>query len=75
MVSKKSEQISECLARAADARACAAETTDPARKADLLDIEHCWMQVAKSYRSVDRQAAFWMMRRAILSQRRPLVEI
>ena len=58
MVSKKSEQISEFLARAADARACAAETTDPARKADLLDIEHCWMQLAKSYRSVEQASRF-----------------
>jgi len=57
MLDKVSDQISDCLARAAEAGRRAGETTDPQRKADCLAQERNWNYLAQSYQfaeSVDR---------------------
>jgi hypothetical protein len=57
MLQQAGGPISDCLARAGAARHRAEETTDPARKADLLAEERRWNRLAESYRfaeSLDR---------------------
>lgn len=44
-----SEHIRECHARAAQARRCAAETSDPERKTDYQLAEQSWRRLADSY--------------------------
>ena len=58
MLLKLSDKMSECLAHAAEARQRANAATDPARKADLLDMELCWLRLVESYRFVEQASRF-----------------
>ncbi|SRR5258708_213707 len=44
-----SQHISECYDRAADCKRRAEQTTDSARKTELLDFERSWTRLAHSY--------------------------
>jgi hypothetical protein len=44
-----SEQVRECHRRAADARAQAEATNDPAMKKSYFDLEDRWLFLARSY--------------------------
>jgi hypothetical protein len=57
MLGKLSSEIGDCLARAAEARQRAEETTDAQRRADHLSQERSWSNLASSYQfaeSLDR---------------------
>jgi hypothetical protein len=57
MLAKLSSEIGDCLARAAEARQRAEETTDAQRRADHLRQERSWSHLASSYQfaeSLDR---------------------
>ena len=58
MLLKLSDKMSECLAHAAEARQRANATTDPARKADFLDMELRWLRLVESYRFVEQASRF-----------------
>ena len=58
MLLKLSDQISECLSLAADARERANAVTDPRRKEDFLDMERRWLRLVESYRFVEQAAQF-----------------
>ncbi|MGA7100003.1 MAG: hypothetical protein WB019_07005 [Pseudolabrys sp.] len=58
MLLKLSDQISECLSLAADARERANVVTDPRRKEDFLDMERRWLRLVESYRFVEQAARF-----------------
>ena len=58
MLLKLSNDISECLAHAADARERANAGTDPALKANLLDMELRWQRLVESYRFVEQASRF-----------------
>ena len=49
MLQKLSDQISDCLARAAQARSRAEDVDDPAMKAEYLRQERCWNRLAQSF--------------------------
>lgn len=49
MLQKLSEQLQTCHERAADAKRRADEATDPALKADFLELENHWLFLARSY--------------------------
>ena len=53
MLLKLSDQISECLTLAADARERANAATDPRRKEDFLDMERRWLRLLESHRFVE----------------------
>ena len=58
MLLKLSDRISECLARAEDARERANDAADPIIKAHLLDLESHWLRVVESYRFVEQASRF-----------------
>ena len=58
MLLKLSDRISECLAHAVDARGRANAVTDPALKANLLDMELRWLRLVESYRFVEQASLF-----------------
>jgi hypothetical protein len=58
MLQKLSHHIAACLKRAADCRQRAAQTTDPAMKADLLDMEARWTDLAGNYEFVESLERF-----------------
>ena len=58
MFLKLSDQISECLGYAVDARERADAAADPSCKANFLDMERRWLQLVESYRFVERAARF-----------------
>ena len=58
MLLKVSDKISDCLARAAEARERANSATDPGRRADLLDMELRWLRLVESYRFVEQADRF-----------------
>ena len=58
MFLKLSDQISECLGYAVDARERADAAADPSRKADFLDMERRWLRLVESYRFVEQAARF-----------------
>jgi GAF domain-containing protein len=58
MLLKLSNKIIECLAHAADARERANAATDPALKANLLDIELRWLSLVESYRFAEQPSRF-----------------
>ena len=58
MLLKISEQIADCLARAADARERAQAIAEPKIKAMYFDLESRWMALAESYRFVERADQF-----------------
>lgn len=49
MLSDLDPQLRDCYERAAEAREKADATTDPALKAELLEMERRWLTLAKSY--------------------------
>jgi len=49
MLEQLSDQVRECHERAAEAKAKADATNDPAFKAELLDMERLWRSLARSY--------------------------
>jgi hypothetical protein len=49
-----SEQLRECLQHAEDCARKAAAQTDPALKADFLDMERRWLSLARSYELTGR---------------------
>jgi hypothetical protein len=53
MLLKIQDRIRECIHLAGDAGKRAAQATDPAIKADFLDIERRYMHLAGSYRFVE----------------------
>jgi len=58
MLLRVSDQIRECLDRAAEAAARAGSEADPERKADLLDMERRWMLLVESFRLVEQVDRF-----------------
>jgi hypothetical protein len=52
VLQKLDHHIAACLERAADCRRRAEEATDPAMKAELLDMESGWTHLARSYEFV-----------------------
>jgi len=58
MLNKISQQIADCLAKAADARERAQAIDDPKIKAVYLELEGRWMALAESYRFVERADQF-----------------
>jgi hypothetical protein len=55
VLQEASEEVVECLRRAADAGACADDTNDPKGKAEYQRIAESWRTLARSY---DFQGAF-----------------
>ncbi|MGC2079420.1 MAG: hypothetical protein WA728_26050 [Xanthobacteraceae bacterium] len=49
MLEQFSVQVRQCYERAAEARAKADATNDPALKADFLDAESRWLALASSF--------------------------
>ncbi|MGB8629279.1 MAG: hypothetical protein WCD69_07805 [Xanthobacteraceae bacterium] len=49
MLEQSSVQVRQCYERAAEARAKADATNDPALKADFLDAENRWLALASSF--------------------------
>jgi hypothetical protein len=58
MLLRVSDQISECLVHAADARESANAVTDPGRRAELLDMERRWLGLVESFRFVEQVDRF-----------------
>jgi len=58
MLLKISQQVADCLAKAADARERAQTITDPNIKAMYFDLERRWMMLAESFRFVERADQF-----------------
>jgi hypothetical protein len=58
MLQKLSHHIAACLDRAADCRQRAEQTMDPAMKADLLDMETRWADLARNYEFVESLERF-----------------
>jgi hypothetical protein len=58
MLQRLSDQVRECQERAADAKRNADATADPARKAELLDLERSWLLLARSFEVGERLRDF-----------------
>ena len=58
MLQKLSQQIAECYERAANCKRRAEQTTDTARKTELLDFERTWTHLAGSYEFVESLETF-----------------
>jgi PAS domain S-box-containing protein len=58
MLQKPSEQVQACLERAFEAERKAWGSTDPALKADLLEMEKRWTALARSYEFTERLTEF-----------------
>jgi hypothetical protein len=58
MLQKLSHHIVACMERAADCRRRAEQTIDPAMKADLLDMETRWADLAGNYEFVESLERF-----------------
>ena len=58
MLLKLSDQISECLAHAAEARERAKAATGADQKAHFLDMELRWLRLVESYRFVEQASRF-----------------
>ncbi|MGA7972896.1 MAG: hypothetical protein WCA36_08820 [Pseudolabrys sp.] len=54
MLQNLSDQIRQCHARATEARARAAETADPALRAEFEQMEQGWLRLAESYALSER---------------------
>ena len=54
MLNNLSEQVRECLQHAEDCARQAAAQTCPKVKADFLDLERRWLNLARSYEFSDR---------------------
>lgn len=72
-----SEHIRECHARAADARRCAAVSSDPERKADYEMAAQSWCRLADSYamsEQLERHLLDWADNLAHRGEWRPVNE-
>lgn len=58
MLQKLSHHIAVCADRAADCHRRAEQTIDPAMKADLLDMQTRWTQLAQNYEFVESLERF-----------------
>lgn len=58
MSSDLSQQVRNCHQRAAEAKEKAEATPDPALKAELLEMERCWLVLARSYASIESHDDF-----------------
>jgi hypothetical protein len=58
MLQKLSHHIAACMERAADCRQRAEQIMDPAIKADLLDMETRWADLARNYEFVESLERF-----------------
>jgi hypothetical protein len=58
MLQRLSDHIANCLARAAEAKRRAEESTDPRSRADFLQLEECWNCLAQSYEFSERLERF-----------------
>lgn len=58
MLSKVSEEIADCLARAGDARQCAAHEATEKIKAEWLEMEKRWLRIAQSLTFTERAKRF-----------------
>jgi hypothetical protein len=63
MLQKLSHHTGACMDRAADCRRRAEQTMDPAMKADLLDMESRWADVASHYEFVESLERFLLSAR------------
>jgi hypothetical protein len=54
MLRKLTKEVTDCLERAADCRAKADATADPAGKKDFLAMEQRWLKTARTYRFTER---------------------
>jgi hypothetical protein len=58
MLQKLNHHIAACVDRAAECRRRAAQTTDPAIKAELLEMESRWTALVRSYEFVESLERF-----------------
>jgi hypothetical protein len=58
LLSHLSEQVRECLQRAANCARDAAAQTDAKMKQDFLDLERRWLSLARSYQFSERLGDF-----------------
>src|SRR5262245_55556098 len=58
MLQRLSEQVRACHERAAEARSRAEATTDPAVKADFLEMERRWLALARSHAYTESRGDF-----------------
>lgn len=58
MLQNLSEQIRLCYERAAEANQRAEEMTGPDAKADFLNIERCWLLLARSHQASESVGDF-----------------
>jgi two-component sensor histidine kinase/PAS domain-containing protein len=68
MLQQLSEQVRDCLRRAADAKALADSIADPALKKSYIDLEGNWLFLARSYMFTEGLQDF-------LTQRRPEMDL
>jgi len=54
MLQSTSKEAAVCYQRAADARRRANDATDPAIRADFLNMEQRWLSLAQSYEFTER---------------------
>ncbi len=58
MLQKLSEQLVECYERATNAKSNAERMADPKLKADFLEMERCWLHLARSLEFAERLTDF-----------------
>src|SRR5262245_31613249 len=58
MARDPSDKIKECLSRAAELRKLASAASDPASKFDFRGLELQWLDIAESYKLVERSNRF-----------------
>jgi hypothetical protein len=58
VLQKLADHIKNCIDRASEAGRRASETTDPATKADYLQMEQRWFRLARSYEFVESLETF-----------------
>jgi hypothetical protein len=58
MLHKLSDQVADCIVRAADTERRAREATDTQLRQDLLDIAKRWRHLAESYQFVESLDSF-----------------
>jgi hypothetical protein len=58
MLQKLSDNVAECVARAAESERLAGQATDPQLRAGLLDVATRWRHLAESYQFIDQLERF-----------------
>jgi hypothetical protein len=69
MLQNLGDHVRHCHARALEARRRAAETADPALRADFEQTEQGWLRLAESYMMSERLQAFLLEHDAKLAKR------